>query len=277
MVRAFLRLSRPLFLLGGVAFLYLGARDAPSIDLRRFLLAQAMVSLVQLTAHYVNEYADVEADGLVENRTLFSGGSGVLSSGALKPAVALRSAVITSVAAVAPAVLLARHVPEVAVVGALALTVSWTYSMPPFRLLGTGWGEALTSVTSAGLVPIVGVLSMGATPSTDLWWAIAALVPAHIAMMLVFEIPDIETDRRAGKRVLAVRLGRPITEMLIVALYAVAFGVAALRFPRSSIAIAVALVCVLICLLTMKRDRWWPATAGAVAVLVSLTLGFAIA
>jgi 1,4-dihydroxy-2-naphthoate octaprenyltransferase len=270
-------LSRPLFLLGGVALLVMGARDAPSIDVARLWIAQAMVSLVQLTAHYVNEYADVEADGLIENRTLFSGGSGVLVEGALSPAVALRAAVITSVAAVAPAIVLASYVPEAAMVGALALAISWAYSMPPFRLLGTGWGEALTSVTSAGMVPIVGVLAMGGTPSAALWWAIAALVPAHVAMMLVFEIPDIETDRRAGKRVLAVRLGRPITETLIVVLYAIAFGVAALRSPRSAVAIAVALVCAISCLLGLKRDRWWPATAGAVAVLVFLTLGFTIA
>ena len=72
---AFLRLSRPHFLMGGVLMYAVGVAQGKAIGIATYLLGQAMVSAAQVTAHYVNEYADVEADRLVKNRTMFSGGS----------------------------------------------------------------------------------------------------------------------------------------------------------------------------------------------------------
>ena len=37
-----------------------GAASVPQVELGHYLLGQAMVTSAQLTAHYVNEYADVD-------------------------------------------------------------------------------------------------------------------------------------------------------------------------------------------------------------------------
>jgi 1,4-dihydroxy-2-naphthoate polyprenyltransferase len=273
MLRSFVRLSRPLFLLGGVVLLAVGVFDAGSIQVERWATAQAMVTLVQLTAHYVNEFADVEADGLVENRTIFSGGSGVLSSGLLEPKVAWRAALATSGLAMVPIVILAFDAPGAALLGVSALVVSWTYSMPPLRLLATGSGELVTSITVAGMVPLVGVVAMGASPSPSLWWAMVALVAAHMAMMLIFELPDLDTDRSAGKTVLAVRVGRVATERTVLVFHFAAWLIGLVAGSNALLLVAAA-VLVAVSRWAVARRLWTVATGGGVAVLVVMALAF---
>lgn len=207
-VRAFARLARLHFLLGGALLYALGALAGGELDLRGYVLGQAMVTSAQVTAHFVNEYADVEADRQVKNRTWFSGGSGVLTAGALSPQIALRAALITTAMACGLAIAVATRSLAAAALGAASLGVSWLYSLPPVRLLATGWGEVATSVVVAVFVPLIGVWTTGGTPTTGLWWSVAVLFAVHLGMMLAFELPDLDTDRAAGKTVLAVRLGR---------------------------------------------------------------------
>ena len=54
------------------------------------------------------------------------------------------------------------------------------------------------------------------------------------AILVVNNVRDLETDRRAGKRTLAVRLGRERTRVLYVAMLAVAFLTAPLPWPLGS-------------------------------------------
>jgi 1,4-dihydroxy-2-naphthoate octaprenyltransferase len=58
------------------------------------------------------------------------------------------------------------------------------------------------------------------------WEAFALAVPVGLlasAILVVNNVRDLETDRRAGKRTLAVRLGRPRTRGLYAAMVYVAF------------------------------------------------------
>ena len=93
---AFLRLSRPLFLLGGVLLYALGALIAryqgAALDWGVYGSGQLAVTALQLMTHYLNEYWDVEADRLNHNRTPFSGGSGVLVRGELTRKTAFTAA-----------------------------------------------------------------------------------------------------------------------------------------------------------------------------------------
>ncbi len=95
---AFLRMTRPFFLLGGVLLYLLGAAFALAngtpFHLGYFVLGQLLVTSVQLMVHYVNEYYDQDVDRAVTDRTWFSGGSGMLASGALSGSMALRAAQI---------------------------------------------------------------------------------------------------------------------------------------------------------------------------------------
>src|ERR1700694_5661109 len=96
-LRAFVALTRPLFLYGGFAGVALGAAVVASagrrLDLQTYLWVQGLVSAFHLMVHYANDYFDRECDERAQ-RTLWSGGSGVLVGGALHPRVALIAALL---------------------------------------------------------------------------------------------------------------------------------------------------------------------------------------
>ncbi len=274
----FAKLSRAHFLLGGVLTFALGAASSPSIQIGRYLLAQLMVSSAQLTAHFLNEFADRFVDAGIVTRTAFSGGSGVLVSGRLDPAVALRAGQVTSVVAVGSAVVVWQFSPLASILGVVALAVSWAYSMPPIRLLGTGWGELATTVVVVGVVPSIGAASQGSPVSPALYLSIAILVPIHFAMMLAFEIPDIASDRAAGKRVLAVRIGRRSTEALVVGLLTVAAvglvsGVLTGVLGRGAAWALGAVLPAWVTVVSLRADRFSPGTSGAVVTLTFVVVG----
>ena len=275
------RLSRPHFLLGGFLMFGLGAATGGPVDGSDYLFGQLMVTMAQLTAHYANEYADVDADRAVEHRTPFSGGSGVLVEGSLPVRSALWAARLTSVLTVLAAIVVADASILAAVLGLLALTVSWAYSMPPVRLLNLGWGELATSLVVTLLVPVIGALVQTDTVPATLWWSAAVLVPVHMAMMLVFEIPDLQSDSAAGKRVLAVRIGRRATVVMIGSLLAVAFAglataIIADGLPSGCAAGFVGLVAAPVLVGALVRDRHQVMTICAVGMFVLVSGGLLI-
>lgn len=279
-VWAFVRLARPHFLLGGILLFALGAVTAGRVDRFGYVIGQVMVTATQLTAHFVNEHFDFDADRGVVHRTLFSGGSGATAT--LGKEVALRSALVTTMLALGAAGVMAAVSVPAALLGGLALGVAWAYSAAPIRLLGTGGGELVTSIVVAGLVPLVGVLSQGSPPPPALWWAIGALVPIHLAMMLAFELPDLETDAAAGKRVLAVRIGavatgRLILGLVLVAIVVVIWGVGSGGLPaRAGRWTALGSVPAAILEAVRRLNRYHLLTAAAVATLVATAAGLLV-
>ena len=280
---AFIKLSRPHFLIGGVLMFALGAASARQFEPIAYALGQVMVTAAQVTAHYINEYADVEPDRAVTRRTLFSGGSGVLVGGQLRPAVALRAARLASVVAVGTAGALVFVNVNAGLLGLAALAVSWSYSMPPLRLLGSGFGELAASAVVTGIVPLIGAFSQGGTVTGALMWAIAIVFLLHLAMMLAFELPDLETDAMAGKRVLAVRVGLARTRVLITLLVLAAggllmgWGSAHTESGSARVGILAGLPAAVVMLVTMARDRAGLLTGSAVAALVLTASGLLFA
>lgn len=277
--RRWLALCRPHFLLGGVLLYALGALAAGVSDVTAYIIGQIAVTAGQLTAHLVNEYADVEADRLVVNRTLFSGGSGVLVSGDIDRQSVLTAAIGSTAISLAASIAIGISHPIAGLIAAATLAVSWGYSMPPIRLLGTGWGELATSIVVVIVVPAIGAEIQGSL-TTELWWAMAALLPIHLGMMLAFELPDLESDRAADKLVLAVRLERRATEVLIVILLLVGFviaAVAALSYHPSMRWILLGLPMAVVTVAAMTRHRHGLLTAGAVGTLAISTVGAIVA
>ena len=212
---AFLRLSRPIFLLGGIALYALGALVARyegyPLDWGAYLVGQLFVSSLQLMTHYLNEYWDMEVDQLNKSRTLFSGGSGVLSGGELPLEIALSAAFVCMAVNSASAIALVfqyRAGPAAWAIMLLALLGALFYSSPPLKLASTGYGELTASVIVAGLVPAFAHLLQTGRPSLLILLATAPLVVFHYAMLIAFEFPDFLSDEAAGKKTLLVRIGR---------------------------------------------------------------------
>jgi 1,4-dihydroxy-2-naphthoate polyprenyltransferase len=212
-------LTRPIFLLGGallfglgtVVALYLGS----SISLSGYLLGQLMVTSIQLTAQYANEYHDLNGDRLnAANRTWFTGGSGVLPRGEISTMAAWQAVRVAGVIAVICIFLAGSRIPLTGILGIFGLVGAWFYSSPPFSLMGSGWGELTASVIVALLVPLTGFASQTGYIHPLLLLISMQLVLIHIAMLVAFELPDWEADSAVDKRTIRVRFGLPKTVQL---------------------------------------------------------------
>ena len=217
-VVAFLRLTRPIFLLGGVVMYALGGQvaryEGVALDWPVYLLGQVAVTAVQLVGQYLNEYWDIQVDRLTTNRTLFSGGSGILAAGILPRRAALVTALVCAaigLGAMAALVGVFEAAPVTWLVFLLALGGAWAYSSPPAALQASGTGELTTSLIVALLVPSIAYGLQTGAVSLSLVLAVVSLVPLHWAMMVAFEFPDYEADRATGKRTVLVRLGHKRT------------------------------------------------------------------
>lgn len=271
-MRAFIRLGRPKFLLGGFLMFALGTASSATVNWQRYFWAQLMIAAIQLTAQYANEYADFEHDIAVTNRTAFSGGSGVLVSGALPRNVALRAAQCFYALGIICIIVVGAFSTSAGVVGAFALLIAWTYSMPPLRLISTGFGELATAICVGALVPLAGILSQQSFVPNNLWMAMIALVGLQMVMLLAFELPDLESDKYTGKRVLGVRLGFDATYRLMGVIAISAGLVAVATTPWCVIALPTAIAL----FLTLRRHAYNAATFCAVATFFLSGVGFLI-
>jgi 1,4-dihydroxy-2-naphthoate polyprenyltransferase len=211
---SFVKLTRPMFLVGAVLLYLLGAalvwRQGIAIDWLHLLLGQLLVTSIQLTTHYANEYYDYEVDAAIGSaRTPFSGGSGVLVSGQLDRAVALHATHICLALAVIMIIVCGSISPLMWIIGVLGLLGGYFYSAPPLKLEGSGWGELNTAILTALLVPLSGYVLQANHFDPIVLIVCVPFVLIYIAMILTFEFPDYPADKAIGKRTITVRIGLP--------------------------------------------------------------------
>jgi 1,4-dihydroxy-2-naphthoate polyprenyltransferase len=213
-LRAFLKLGRPHFLIGGLLLFALGAALAAAEDVRidwhRYAWGQATVTAAQWMTHYANDYFDLEADRANATPTRWSGGSRVLVSGTVAPRVALAASALLGVTAlIAASVLAARQgSPRLVLpLGLLIIGLSWCYSAPPVRLLSRGLGEVTTALVVTLLTPLLGYYVQRGELRPSLFLACAPLCCLQFSMLLTIELPDAIGDAAQGKQTLVVRHG----------------------------------------------------------------------
>ena len=213
-VRLFLRLSRPFFLIGAALLYALGVGIArylgTTIDWQIYLLGQAWVTLLQLSAHYFNEYYDAEYDQFNLHRTPFSGGSGAIGPGKLTRQVALYGGVACLAALASLTVLLLRDaLPSAAMIliMTLAFLGAFFYSVPPVRLIASGYGELVAALIVANLLPVFAFMLQTGDFHRLLAMTTFPLTALCLAMSINLELPDYATDMKYEKRTLLVRIG----------------------------------------------------------------------
>ncbi len=211
----FVRLGRPLFLVGGFVFYGLGAAVALAhgqrVNASAYLLGQAVITAFQLMTQYANDYFDYEADRANLTPTRWSGGSRVLTDGELPRGAALSGALLAAALGIAALIVLqSRHpAPLLTPVALAIMALSWLYSAPPLRLHSTGLGELDGVLVVTILVPFFGYC-VQAPDLAGLGTLLLALVPIcclQFAMLLAVSIPDAHGDAVVGKRTLVVSLG----------------------------------------------------------------------
>lgn len=213
-LRLFIRLTRPLFLGGGILLYGLGASIAAYLDhpiaAGRYLVGQALVTLIQLMTQYLNEYFDAPGDLNNSARTAFTGGSGAIGPNKLPRSVALYAAIfsIGLASIVATGALVTGTLPLAAwPVLMLGFLGGFFYSAPPLRLVASGYGELAASLVVAALTPSFGFIAQTGKLHRLLLMSTTPLVALSFAMLIVFELPDYAADAKHGKRNLMVRLG----------------------------------------------------------------------
>ncbi len=216
-LRAWVRAARPLAqgniappIVFGAALAC--ANEDRSLRLVMLALALAFGLLDHLLIVFTNDYADRDHD--TDHRTFASGGSGVLQSGALKPPALRRAAWAMALALLALSTALAAFsFPWMLAAWLAACVLLVLYSLPPFAFSYRGGGELLQGLGVGVVLPLVGFyLQRGtlAIPTSDLIAGFLLAASGNIATAL----PDVQADRAADKRTLAVFIERRAAGMV---------------------------------------------------------------
>jgi 1,4-dihydroxy-2-naphthoate octaprenyltransferase len=197
-----------------------------------FVAALLGAIFIQVGTNLSNDYSDARRGADTEDRL---GPVRVTAGGLVPPSQVLLATYVTFGLAVGcGAYLVAVAGPELLAVGAASILAGVLYTGGPRPYGYEGLGEVFVFLFF-GIVAVVGsyFVQVQALP----WEAFVCAVPVGLlasAILVVNNVRDIDTDRRAGKRTLAVRLGRERTRTLYVAMLTVAFLTAPLPWVFGS-------------------------------------------
>jgi 1,4-dihydroxy-2-naphthoate octaprenyltransferase len=184
--------------------------------------ALAGALLLQIGANLANDVFDFEKGADTEERL---GPPRVTQLGLLTPAAVRRGvAAVFAAAAVVGLYLVAVGGWPIALVGALSIAAGLAYTGGPYPLGYHGLGD-LAVFLFFGPVAVAGTHYVQALTPSGLAIAVSLPVGAlATAILVVNNLRDIETDAKAGKRTLAVRIGRRKTCFEYVGLLTFAYS-----------------------------------------------------
>jgi len=202
-----------------------GTALAGSEDVFRPLaFAAALVGsvFIQIGTNLSNDYSDARRGADTEDRL---GPVRVTAGGLLPPRrVLVGTYVAFAIAVGAGAYLAAVAGWEILLVGVASILAGVLYTGGPRPYGYEGLGELFVFLFF-GVVAVAGSYYV---QTEDLRWeAFALAVPVGLlasAILVVNNVRDIDTDRRAGKRTLAVKLGRKRARRLFAAMVGLAFA-----------------------------------------------------
>jgi 1,4-dihydroxy-2-naphthoate polyprenyltransferase len=223
-LRIWLMAARPRTLPAAVAPVLVGtALAATQGTFKPFTFVAAMLGalFIQVGTNLSNDYSDARRGADTEDRL---GPVRVTAGGLVPPRqVLIATYVAFGVAVLAGVYLIATAGWELLLVGAASILAGVLYTGGPRPYGYEGLGEVFVFLFF-GVVAVAGSY-FAQTEELD-WEALVLAVPVGLlaaAILVVNNVRDLETDRRAGKRTLAVRLGRERARGLFAAMVAGAF------------------------------------------------------
>lgn len=200
--------ARPRTLWTAITPVLVGTASANAIDSVNYiyaLLALGVGLALQVGVNYSNDYSDgirgTDIDRIGPDR--------LTSTGKATPS-AVKNAAFASfgVAALLGLALVALSgYWWLLAVGLVAIIAAWFYTGSSRPYGYAGWGEVSVFLFFG---PVATLGTMYTQAGTVTWWAVLASVALGlyaVAMLLVNNIRDIDTDAAAGKRTLAVKVG----------------------------------------------------------------------
>jgi 1,4-dihydroxy-2-naphthoate octaprenyltransferase len=187
-----------------------------------FIAALLGAMLIQIGTNLSNDYSDARRGADADDRL---GPVRVTAGGLVPPRRVLVATYVTfGLAILCGVYLIAVAGWLLLAVGAASILAGVLYTGGPRPYGYEGLGEVFVFLFF-GIVAVAG--SYFVQRHKLPWEAFVLAVPVGLliaAILVVNNIRDIESDRRAGKRTLAVRLGRSRTRILFVAMIAGAFA-----------------------------------------------------
>ncbi len=182
--------------------------------LHAFMLVIGVVSS-HISVNLFNEYSDYFTRiDFKTVRTPFSGGSGMMMEGKIKPGSVLTVAIATLLISLAIGIyfsIISHWIILIfAFLGAVSI-VFYTNFLARYML-----GELFAGLALGSLVVLGTYISMNASPSMTwnymipsevIWLSIPAGILTSL-LLLINEFPDVEADREGGRKHLVIRLGK---------------------------------------------------------------------
>jgi 1,4-dihydroxy-2-naphthoate polyprenyltransferase len=224
--RLWLMAARPRTLPAAIAPVLVGTAAAVQVrgDLRVGAFVAALLGsvFIQIGTNLSNDYSDAKRGADTADRL---GPVRVTSSGLVAP----RRVLVATWIAFGAAVLAGIYLTAVAgivilIVGAASILAGVLYTGGPRPYGYEGLGELFVFLFF-GLVAVNGSYYVQLERLTWLPFGLSLSIGFLVtAILVVNNVRDLETDRRAGKMTLAVRIGRGRTRRLYAALLGAAFG-----------------------------------------------------
>lgn len=210
--------ARPRTLWTAIAPVAVGTASAHAVGAAALLpatLALGVALCMQIAVNYANDYSDgvrgTDVDRIGPER--------LVASGKAAPS----SVKMAAFAFFGLAALLGLYLTLISgqwwllIVGAVAIAAAWTYTGSSRPYGYGGWGEVSVFVFF-GPVAVAGTMVTQAEAVT--WWSMVAAIGVGnyaVALLMINNIRDLETDALASKRTLAVRLGQFRSRQLVAA------------------------------------------------------------
>ena len=244
-----------------------------------FLAAMLGALFIQIGTNLSNDYSDARRGADTEDRL---GPVRVTAGGLVPPKQVLKATYVAfGLAVLCGVYLIVQSGWELLIIGLLSIAAGVLYTGGPRPYGYEGLGEVFVFLFF-GIVAVAG--STFAQVEEFPWEAFLLAVPVGLlasAILVVNNVRDLDTDRRVGKRTLAVRLGRPRTRtmfalMVYGAFLTVPFAILAdelelwLLLPWLALPLAATLV------RTVRNHADGPTLNGALASTGQLQLVFCV-
>jgi len=195
-----------------------------------FFLALIVGLGLQIGVNYANDYSD----GIRGTDSERIGPMRLVGSGAATADAVKRAALISiGVAALAGTLLAARTSLLLLAIGAISIVAAWTYTGGPKPYGYFALGE-VSVFTFFGLVATLGTYFVH-TESISLEVSLAAIAMGFLScsILVLNNLRDIDKDRVAGKKTLAVKIGDLATRRFLQALLITPLFISLLLLPNS--------------------------------------------